>query len=205
MGPGGAGDCRHGRRNDRRRCAAGGARLPRRAGKAKAKAPEPCERACLEDFVNQYLDGLVAHSAFSLPLASRVRFSENNQLLELGDGLWNVTTGVGPGDIMWIQNEDGSRRDMGAAATRPFYVAELFRIALPHRSSPSRDKHPQGRSADGEPALRAEEPVRAAAIGDQTAAPPPLPCSFACNGKRSTSRTHWARAVNSVSPQPQAV
>jgi hypothetical protein len=35
-----------------------------------------------------------------------------------------------PGDITWIKNADGSKRDMGAAATRPFAVdvAELFRI-----------------------------------------------------------------------------
>jgi hypothetical protein len=35
-----------------------------------------------------------------------------------------------PGDIRWTKNADGSRRDQGAAATRPFAVdvAELFRI-----------------------------------------------------------------------------
>jgi len=63
--------------------------------KAKQKGPEPCERACLESFVNQYLDALVAHNIFGLPLASRVKFTENAQVLDLGDGLWNVTTGVG--------------------------------------------------------------------------------------------------------------
>lgn len=63
--------------------------------KGKDKGPEPCERACLEGFVNQYLDALVAHNIFALPLASRVKFTENAQALELGDGLWNVTTGVG--------------------------------------------------------------------------------------------------------------
>ena len=35
-----------------------------------------------------------------------------------------------PGDITWVRNADGTRREMGAAATRPFSVdvAELFRI-----------------------------------------------------------------------------
>jgi len=60
------------------------------------KGPAPCDRACLEGFVDQYLDALVAHNPFGgLPLAARVKFSENDQLLDLGDGLWNVTTGVG--------------------------------------------------------------------------------------------------------------
>lgn len=64
-------------------------------GKGKAKGPQPCDRACLEGFVNEYLDSLVAHSAFSLPFAKKVQFTENNQPLDLGDGLWNVTTGLG--------------------------------------------------------------------------------------------------------------
>ena len=65
-------------------------------GKVKAKGPDLCDRPCLEGFVNQYLDALVAHNPFGgLPLASKVKFSENDQLLDLGDGLWNVTTGVG--------------------------------------------------------------------------------------------------------------
>jgi hypothetical protein len=64
-------------------------------GNGKEKGPEPCERACLEGFVNQYLDALVAHNIFGLPLASHVKFTENAQVLDLGDGLWNVTTGVG--------------------------------------------------------------------------------------------------------------
>jgi hypothetical protein len=35
-----------------------------------------------------------------------------------------------PGDITWIKNPDGTRHEMGPAATRPFSVdvAELFRI-----------------------------------------------------------------------------
>jgi hypothetical protein len=54
-----------------------------------------CDRSCLEGFITQYLDALVAHNPFGLPLARRVRFSENAQVLDLGDGLWNVTTGLG--------------------------------------------------------------------------------------------------------------
>jgi hypothetical protein len=69
---------------------------PPGGAKGKDKGPEPCERACLEGFVNQYLDALVAHNPFGgLPLAAKVKFTENDQVLDLGDGLWNVTTGVG--------------------------------------------------------------------------------------------------------------
>jgi hypothetical protein len=69
---------------------------PPGAVKGKEEGPEPCERACLEGFISQYLDALVAHNPFGgLPLASRVKFTENDQVLDLGDGLWNVTTGIG--------------------------------------------------------------------------------------------------------------
>ncbi|MGH9592720.1 MAG: hypothetical protein ACRD5L_06490 [Bryobacteraceae bacterium] len=37
----------------------------------------------------------MAHNPFGLPLAPKVKFSENDQLLDLGDGLWNVTTDLG--------------------------------------------------------------------------------------------------------------
>ena len=63
--------------------------------KAKAKGPEPCERACLEGMVDDYLTALVAHNPFGLPLGRTVRYTENAQVVDLGDGLWNVTTGIG--------------------------------------------------------------------------------------------------------------
>ncbi|MBV9399894.1 MAG: hypothetical protein JO062_18090 [Bryobacterales bacterium] len=61
---------------------------------ASAQAPR-CDRACLEGYVNQYLDALAAHNPFTLPLAPKVRFSENDQVLEFGDGMWNVVDGIG--------------------------------------------------------------------------------------------------------------
>src|ERR1022692_733165 len=63
---------------------------------APPEAPlNSCDRPCLEDFVNQYLDALVAHNPFGMPLARKVKFSENDVVLELGDGVWNTITGVG--------------------------------------------------------------------------------------------------------------
>ncbi|MGH9592719.1 MAG: hypothetical protein ACRD5L_06485, partial [Bryobacteraceae bacterium] len=40
--------------------------------------PGPCDRACLEGFVNQYLEALVAHDPKRLPLTADVKFSEND-------------------------------------------------------------------------------------------------------------------------------
>jgi hypothetical protein len=54
-----------------------------------------CDRACLEPFVDKYLDAMVAHDPAKAPFAKSVRFTENGQQLQLGDGLWNTMTGKG--------------------------------------------------------------------------------------------------------------
>lgn len=55
---------------------------------------EACDRECLEGFITQYLDAMVAHEPESLPLADSVRFTEDNKDLELGEGLWETVTGL---------------------------------------------------------------------------------------------------------------
>jgi hypothetical protein len=54
-----------------------------------------CDRACLEGFVDTYLDAWIARDPKKLPLARNVKFTENGQQLELGDGSWNVAVGKG--------------------------------------------------------------------------------------------------------------
>jgi len=63
---------------------------------AKGKqAPAACDRACLDAYVDRYLDAMIAHDPKKAPFARDVRFTENGQRLELGDGLWNTMTGKG--------------------------------------------------------------------------------------------------------------
>src|SRR5215470_4459860 len=47
-----------------------------------------CDRACLEGFVDRYLDALVKHDPSGVPLSATVRFTENGQRLGVGDALW---------------------------------------------------------------------------------------------------------------------
>jgi len=54
-----------------------------------------CDRACLEGFVDTYLDAWIARDPRKLPLGRNVKFTENGQQLELGDGSWNVAFGKG--------------------------------------------------------------------------------------------------------------
>jgi hypothetical protein len=54
-------------------------------------AAAPCDRACLEGLVSQYLDALVARTPSRLPLAPNARFTEDSAELKLGEGLWKAT------------------------------------------------------------------------------------------------------------------
>lgn len=54
-----------------------------------------CDRACLEGLVDQYLDALIAHDPKRLPLAPNVKFTENGQRLNLGDGFWRTVISKG--------------------------------------------------------------------------------------------------------------
>jgi hypothetical protein len=59
-------------------------------GAMTAQAAAPCDRACLEGFVDKYFDALLAHNPALLPLAPNVRYTEDGQRLAIGDGLWRT-------------------------------------------------------------------------------------------------------------------
>lgn len=64
-------------------------------GSQSASASNACDRTCLNNFVDQYLDAVVAHDPSRLPVTKYVKFTENGQKLELGDGFWRTATGKG--------------------------------------------------------------------------------------------------------------
>jgi hypothetical protein len=55
---------------------------------APAISQTPCERACLEGVIDDYLEALVAHAPDRLAFADNVKFTENGQVLPLNRGLW---------------------------------------------------------------------------------------------------------------------
>jgi len=60
-----------------------------------AQPSRSCDRTCLNSFVDRYLEALVAHEPSRLPLARGIKFTENGQQLELGDGLWKTISARG--------------------------------------------------------------------------------------------------------------
>ncbi|HEV7632953.1 MAG TPA: hypothetical protein VGO41_08160 [Steroidobacteraceae bacterium] len=58
-------------------------------------ASAACDRACLEGYVDRYLDAVVANTPAAVSLARSVRFTENGIELSIGDGLWNTLRAKG--------------------------------------------------------------------------------------------------------------
>ncbi len=54
-----------------------------------------CDRACLEGYVERYLDAMLAHDASRVPFAKDAKFTEQGQRLIPPDGLWNTMTAKG--------------------------------------------------------------------------------------------------------------
>ena len=65
------------------------------AGGQSAAMSGACDRACLYGFLDQYLDALKAKDPSRLPLAKGFRYSENNVMMKIGDGVWGTVTGLG--------------------------------------------------------------------------------------------------------------
>ena len=62
---------------------------------AQTQASGPCDRACLESFVDQYMDALIAHDPKRLPLSPKLKNTENGQRLDPGDGFWRTAAAKG--------------------------------------------------------------------------------------------------------------
>src|SRR5215510_13164155 len=57
--------------------------------------PLNCNRACLENLVDQYLAAVVAHDPKRMPFSADVKYTENYQVLHIGDGFWKTAQARG--------------------------------------------------------------------------------------------------------------
>ena len=91
-----------------------------------------CNRACLENVVEQYLTALVAHDPKRLPISRDVKYTENAQLMELGDGFWKTAEGRGNYTHIFADPEFGQVAYMGTMreAGAPLLMSLRLRIEL---------------------------------------------------------------------------
>src|SRR5580692_1645410 len=64
-------------------------------GVAAAQQGGACDRACLNGFIDQYLDAVLKHDPKLVPLTRNVKYTENGQRLDPGDGLWRSMASKG--------------------------------------------------------------------------------------------------------------
>jgi hypothetical protein len=57
--------------------------------------PVNCNRACLENVLDQYLRANVKHDPKLAPFSEDIKYTENAQLLKIGDGFWKTAQAVG--------------------------------------------------------------------------------------------------------------
>ena len=96
-----------------------------------------CNRACLEGFVDRYLDALVKHDPSAVPLAANVRFTENGQRLAIGDALWRSMKSKGTYRLFVSDVEAGQVAFIGTvneensdpAQSTPALIALRLRIS----------------------------------------------------------------------------
>ena len=79
----------------------GGIAMPAAAGQRGQRAAAPaaltCDRACLLGIADTYLAALVAHDPKKAPIAPDAKFTEQAQMIAVGEGrLWKYTTAVSP-------------------------------------------------------------------------------------------------------------
>ncbi|MFY9690793.1 MAG: hypothetical protein WAJ86_12720 [Candidatus Acidiferrales bacterium] len=130
---------------------------------AFAAASNDCDRACLNGFVDKYLAAVVAHDPSKLPHTANVKYSENNVMLHLGDGLWATADGVGSykiyiddpqaGEVAYygVISEDGHPSIFGVRLKVVHHEVSEIETIVARRDQPN--------SAFGDPDNLKEKPV----------------------------------------------
>ena len=109
-----------------------GGRLTVDVAASTGPIPLRCDRACLERIVDQYLDAVVAHDPKRLPLSADVKYTENSQVVAVGDGFWKTAQGIGNYKHYFADPEFGQVAFMGTMreADTPLLFSLRLRIEL---------------------------------------------------------------------------
>ncbi|MBN8819459.1 MAG: hypothetical protein J0I80_12170 [Sphingomonas sp.] len=89
-----------------------------------------CDSACLEGMVKRYMDALIVRDPSRLPWAPRVKFSENNVMLRVGDGAWNTANRLHPAPLIFTDPATGQAGLFGVIDQRgqPSYYGMRLRV-----------------------------------------------------------------------------
>ncbi len=102
------------------------------AGASTGPIPLNCDRACLEGIVDQYIAALAAKDPKRLPLSADLKYSENSQMMPIGDGFWKTVEGPGNYKHVFADPDAGEVAMMGTMheAGKPILMSVRIRIQL---------------------------------------------------------------------------
>ena len=92
-----------------------------------------CDRACLESYVDQYMDALVAHDPQRIPLSTKLKNTENGQRLEPGDGFWRTATAKGNYRLFVDDLQAGEVAFLGTMKEANIPVTVAIRLKIENR------------------------------------------------------------------------
>jgi len=94
--------------------------------------PLNCNRACLEGVMDQFLAAVVAHDPKEAPLSKDIKYTENNQVIDVGDGFWKTAQGIGRYKHYFADPDFGQVAFMGTMmeAGAPLLYSLRLRIEL---------------------------------------------------------------------------
>jgi hypothetical protein len=90
-----------------------------------------CDRKCLEGFVTQYLNAMVAHNPGALPLAANARFTEDTVTMKPGEGLWKTASKIRPYrlDMLDVRQGVAASHVIVEEAEKPLLFVLRLRVA----------------------------------------------------------------------------
>jgi hypothetical protein len=80
---------------------------------ARQSTASRCDRECLGGLITRYLGAMVAHTPNAVPLAPKVRFTEDTVDMKIGDGLWKAASTIRPYRLDILDTNAGSCRVAG--------------------------------------------------------------------------------------------
>ncbi len=94
--------------------------------------PLNCNGACLDNVVDQYLSALTAHDPKRLPLSEDLKYTENDQLMAIGDGFWKTVEGPGNYRHTFADPEFGQIVFMGTMREAGTALLMTARLRIEH-------------------------------------------------------------------------
>jgi hypothetical protein len=95
-----------------------------------------CGRACLEGYVDQFMDAVIAHDPAKLPMTRNVKYTENGQRLDPGDGFWRTASAKGAYRLFVDDSEDGQVAFMGTMKEAGIPVILALHMRIVNRQIP---------------------------------------------------------------------